>query len=159
MSTFELIAERLGYSDRSGAWRAWHTAMERRESTAVAALREQETERLNDLWRVMWPQAEEGDASSARVCVSVVAQMTRLHGLYAPQAVIAYHHQAETAQREQQEEREETLAERLESDPELIPLAIHAMEMMQETAIRKVGCQSLLSRTEARQRPASNAPL
>ena len=60
--TFEKIAEALGYSDPSGAWRAATRALNRIPVSAAEELRRIDTLRIEEMYRALLPAIERGDA-------------------------------------------------------------------------------------------------
>ena len=64
--SFTAIAETLGYTDPSGASKAYHRALRRRPDQSVDEIRAQESERLEYLWRATARQIEDpGPRTSA----------------------------------------------------------------------------------------------
>ena len=79
--TFVEIAEIVGYSSRSGAWRAVRRSLQRRTDKAVDAYR---TKALIDLELVQeraWPAAMSGDIKASEVVVRVIEERCRLLGV------------------------------------------------------------------------------
>ncbi|WP_051165464.1 hypothetical protein [Nocardia testacea] len=84
---YDQIAERLGYSDRSGAFRAVQAVLDRQESHAAEELRKIEDARLDLLWLKAFPGVMAGDVKSIEVAARLHDRRARLHGLSAPQRV------------------------------------------------------------------------
>lgn len=85
---FDTIAERLGYSSRNHATKDLTRTLEANvaaERTAVEALREVETRRLDRLQAAAWSAAIQGDLRAIETVLKVVAQRCKLLGLDAPQ--------------------------------------------------------------------------
>lgn len=74
------IAERLGYADKSGAWRAWRAVLDRREAAGAAELRELHGSRYERLLQAIWGAALEGDVAAVREARKLIDSMARLYG-------------------------------------------------------------------------------
>jgi hypothetical protein len=61
---FDTIAQMAGYSNRSGAWKAWQRAIARVPMASAELERRQESLRLDSLLAVYWPKAIGGDGWS-----------------------------------------------------------------------------------------------
>jgi translation initiation factor 2 alpha subunit (eIF-2alpha) len=89
-ASYELIAQTVGYANRSGAKKAVDAALERhkaeREELADEA-RLLVLERYDALWRGLFVKAAKGDAAAARSCVRILEAVTKLQGLDAPTKV------------------------------------------------------------------------
>lgn len=83
--TFDQIAQRLGYSDRSGAAKAVRRAMQATIQEPTDELRRIEVERLDALQRALWPAAESGKWLATDRVLTIMDRRARLLGLDAPQ--------------------------------------------------------------------------
>ncbi|CCF61166.1 hypothetical protein [Nocardia cyriacigeorgica] len=81
------IAEQLGYSDKSGAFRAVQAVLDRQESHAADELRKLEDARLDLLWLKAFPGVMAGDLKAIEVAAKLHDRRVKLHGLAAPQRV------------------------------------------------------------------------
>lgn len=81
------IADRLGYSDESGARKAVSRLLDRTEAEGVGELRRLESERLDAIMSAHWPAAIGGDVDASRIVLGVVDRRAKLLGLNAPAAV------------------------------------------------------------------------
>jgi hypothetical protein len=82
--TFEQIANKLGYSDRSGAAKAVRRALTDTIQEPADELRRLECERLDTLLRALWPAAISGKWLAIDRCLSIMDRRARLLGLDAP---------------------------------------------------------------------------
>ena len=92
--TFDEIAQRVGYSDRSSAKNAYEAALRRYGREAVDDLRELEGIRLEDLWRRLMARLGSGEeftvnelAQLLSAGVRVSQRRSNLYGLDAPRQV------------------------------------------------------------------------
>lgn len=92
--TFDEIAQRVGYSDRSSAKNAYEAALRRYGREAVDDLRELEGIRLEDLWRRLMARLGSGEeftvnelAQLLGAGVRVSQRRSNLYGLDAPRQV------------------------------------------------------------------------
>jgi predicted N-acetyltransferase YhbS len=90
-ATYKQIAAELGYSSEAGPRNAIDRMLTRRESANVAALREVEGDRLDQLMRAHWDAAVSGDVDATKVVLSVIDRRMKLFGLAAPVAVDVSH--------------------------------------------------------------------
>lgn len=79
--TYEQIADALGYANRGTVYRMVGRALEAQTVEAVDALRALEVERLDALQVAIWEKAMDGDVSSAREAIRIIAARCRLLGL------------------------------------------------------------------------------
>lgn len=88
--TFEAIAERVGYRDRSGARKAYERALERAvPDDGVREARKLELSRLDAITQVLWPKVLNGDVAAIDRYAKISEMRRRLGGLdleYAPAA-------------------------------------------------------------------------
>jgi uncharacterized membrane protein YccC len=82
--TFDQIAERLGYADRSGAHRAVTHALQRALREPADELRELENRRLDELLQTLWLKAMAGDLKAIDRVQRIIETRMRLNGLQAP---------------------------------------------------------------------------
>jgi hypothetical protein len=82
--TFDHIAEQTGYSDRSGAKRAYDCALERWAVETVEQQRIVQTERLDDLWRRVFREIARGDLDQVDRALRIEKRRAELWGLDAP---------------------------------------------------------------------------
>jgi hypothetical protein len=84
--TFERIAQRLGYANKSGAWKAYDRALTATLQEPADELRALERERLDALFGSMYEIAvTKGSARHAEVALKAMEQRARLLGLNAPE--------------------------------------------------------------------------
>lgn len=81
--TYELIGELLGMT-ASGAWKLCYRALSRAPAMNVDYHRTVESDRLQRLWRSLYPSARDGDVKAAAVCVKISESLRRLNGWDAP---------------------------------------------------------------------------
>lgn len=85
--TFEFIASRTGYSDKSGAYQAFKRAMHNTLVEPAAELRLIEVMRLDDLLRVWWPKAMNGSSVALDSVLKIMVRRSKLLGLDAAEMV------------------------------------------------------------------------
>jgi hypothetical protein len=85
--TFENIAEALGYSDASGAWRAVARALARIPVPAAEQLRQIDNRRVEEMLLALRPGIEKGEARSIEVALKALVHLARLNGYLAPRKV------------------------------------------------------------------------
>lgn len=76
---FEAIADRLGYSDPSSAWKAVQRALVQTQRPATDELRELLTRRYEALLVAVWPKARAGDLDAVNTARRLLDSLTRLH--------------------------------------------------------------------------------
>ncbi|WP_280508828.1 hypothetical protein [Nocardia cyriacigeorgica] len=86
-ASYEVIADRLGYADKSGPFRAVQAVLNRQESHAAEELRAIEDARLDALLLAHWSAALRGDVKAAEFVGKLHDRRVKLHGLAAPQRV------------------------------------------------------------------------
>lgn len=79
--SLDQIAEQLEYADKSGAWRAINSTLNRQEAAAVKDMRILENARLDRLQTVLWPLALEGDLKAVDRLLRLFERRARLNGL------------------------------------------------------------------------------
>ncbi|MGW1839677.1 hypothetical protein [Streptomyces sp. NPDC002067] len=87
--SFDEIADRLGYYDRSGVKRAWDRVMARELADQVqdrAAAAQEELARTDWIISSMAPRVEGGDSRAAQVALNAIERRCKLLGLDAAQS-------------------------------------------------------------------------
>jgi hypothetical protein len=79
--TFETIAAKCGFKDRSGAYKTVKNALQHYNDEPVAQLRALEAARLDQLLTVFVPKMLKGDIGSAHVVLKTIETRARLYGL------------------------------------------------------------------------------
>lgn len=84
--TFERIAERLGYAQKSGAWKAYDRALTATLQEPADELRHLERERIDALFNAMYEVAvTKGSARHAEIALKAMERRAKLMGLDAPE--------------------------------------------------------------------------
>lgn len=84
-ATFDQIAQKLGYSNESGARAAFKRAMERMRDDAInSEMRELHKQRLEVALQAIWPQVIQGDFEAIKVMLKILERDAKLHGIDAP---------------------------------------------------------------------------
>src|SRR5215210_7601782 len=83
-ASYVQIAQTLGYSNASGAWKACQKAIAATIHEGVADLRQLEGARLDQLQSVLWPRCLRGDLWAIDRVLSIMRVRARLFGLDAP---------------------------------------------------------------------------
>lgn len=78
--TFDVIAERIGYVDRSGAYYAYKRALERTMPLSPPEARDLELDRLERLHAAVWPKALRGDLDAVDRVLRITAARMALTG-------------------------------------------------------------------------------
>lgn len=81
------IAERLGYADASGAYRAVKTALKKTLQEPADEVRRIELERLDRMLLGLWPKATKGDTWAVDRVLRIMERRAGLLGLDAPKRV------------------------------------------------------------------------
>ncbi len=118
-ATYDEIARRLGYSNRSAARRLVVRALDRTVSEPANELRTLECARLDALLQALWPKAMEGNPRSVEVALQVMERRARLLGLDAPPRRVVEVLTADVVERAIQELEREIIALGGEVPPEL----------------------------------------
>lgn len=95
--TFDVIADRLGFHDRGGAYKAYRRALARTLQEPADELRQTELDRLDRLHAAYWPQAMRGDVRAGQMILRIAERRARLLGLDAPEQVNVHRTSAEDA--------------------------------------------------------------
>jgi hypothetical protein len=82
--TFDQIAERLGYKTKAGAFEAVNVALNGIPEADAKLYKRVNLERLNRLLVAFWSIAISGDHKAAAMCLSIMVEMSKLAGAYAP---------------------------------------------------------------------------
>ena len=80
-ANFDEAARGAGYSNRSGAWKAYWRAIGDREVEAVDTHRQLELARLDALQRVLWERVELCDIKAIETVLKIIDRRIRLLGL------------------------------------------------------------------------------
>ena len=83
--SYEMIAQQLGYSNRTSAHRAVSKLLDATEKEVVNDLREMELRRLDDLFRSMYPTALKGNFQAVDRCLKIMERRSKITGLDAPE--------------------------------------------------------------------------
>jgi len=78
---YDEIAQELGFTNRSGAWKAVQRALESRTVKAVDRYRMVRFAELEQGHRITWPAAQLGDLSAVDRCLRMAEERTKLLGL------------------------------------------------------------------------------
>ena len=88
--TFDKIATQMGLpGGRGQAYRIFSRAMQRTNREAPRELRQLEDQRLDALWRIMWPKAQTGSCRSVDRCLAIMDRRAKLLGLNLPVTLVA----------------------------------------------------------------------
>ena len=82
--TFDLIAERLGYANASGAQKAYERACSRIVHDDVVAIRKAEMDRLDIAQAAIWNEVLQGTISAVVALMKIMERRARLLGLDMP---------------------------------------------------------------------------
>lgn len=83
--SYEMIAQRLGYANRTSAYRAVSTVLDNSEKEASSDLREMELRRLDDLFLSIYKKARDGDYAAIDRCLKIMERRAKIAGLDAPE--------------------------------------------------------------------------
>jgi hypothetical protein len=83
-ATYDVIAQRLGYANRGGAYKAVMQALQAITAEPAKELLQLELERLDALLLGQWQKAIHGNARAGEVALKVMERRARLLGLDAP---------------------------------------------------------------------------
>jgi hypothetical protein len=87
--TWDLIAQRVGYSDPSGAQKAYEAANKRIIAEDIAEIRNLETERLDLAQSAIWGKVLQGDNPSIANLLRIMERRAKLLGLDQPTRIQA----------------------------------------------------------------------
>lgn len=83
-ASFDAIATRLEYADRSGAYRSVMAALKRTQQEPTDELRRLNTERLNRMLLAIWSDVQKGNFGAIDRAVRILESEAKLLGLDAP---------------------------------------------------------------------------
>ncbi len=83
-TSFDVIASELGYSSRSGAYKAVMSAIEKMLREPAEEVRTLELERLDELLAGLWMKAVKGDAAALDRVLRIMERRSKYLGLDAP---------------------------------------------------------------------------
>jgi hypothetical protein len=86
-SSYDQIAEALGYANRGGAHKAVDSALRRAAKGPAELVRELEAQRLDSLQMHWWVKAISGDVLAFRAILRLMDRRAKLLGLDAPQKI------------------------------------------------------------------------
>jgi hypothetical protein len=86
-ATYDQIATQLGYSDKSGAYRAVQNALSEITAEPAKAVLRLELERLDAMLLALWPKARKGDGAAIDRVLRIQERRTRYLGLDSPQRI------------------------------------------------------------------------
>lgn len=81
-SSYQAIADELGYANRGTVYRIVQSALHDREAESIDELRQLEMDRLDALQAAVWPQACAGNLAAVGLVLKVVDRRARILGLY-----------------------------------------------------------------------------
>lgn len=81
---FDEIARRCGYTNASGAWKAWKRVLSRLPVTETNRLREESNQRLNVALAAVWKKVQQGDLGTIDRLVAIEERRAKLMGLDMP---------------------------------------------------------------------------
>lgn len=87
--TFEDISKRLGYSTRSGSYRAVMRRLQGMDKPAIEELRELEVHRLDAMLNAIWPDIQQGDQGAINTGLRISERRSKMLGLDAPHRIEA----------------------------------------------------------------------
>lgn len=79
--TYDAIAERLGFANKGGAYKAVKRALQRTLQEPADELRALEVDRLDRLQAAIWPKAMRGDTAAVDRVLRIAERRARLLGL------------------------------------------------------------------------------
>lgn len=85
-ASYEIIAQRLGYANRSNAYRAVKHLLDRQESELVTEYRQLNLQRLERALHSRWERAITGDDRAVQLVLRIIIEENRLLGIRAPRA-------------------------------------------------------------------------
>jgi hypothetical protein len=83
--SYDVIAQRLNYSNRTAAYRAVSRLLESTEKEAADDLREVELRRLDDLFLSIYQQARNGNLGAVDRCLRIMERRAKIAGIDAPE--------------------------------------------------------------------------
>src|SRR3954453_6371409 len=82
-SSYQAIADELGYANRGTVYRLVKNALEDRQVETIDELRQLEVDRLDALQVAMWDDAMNGDVRAVTAVVRIMHLRAKILGLYA----------------------------------------------------------------------------
>ena len=82
--TYELIAQRLGYSSRQAAHRDVQAAIEQAVELPTREMLNEELNRLDKMLQGLWADARKGDPNKVQAVLRIMESRAKYLGLYAP---------------------------------------------------------------------------
>jgi len=83
--SYEMIAQRLNYSNRTAAYRAVSRLLDSTEKEAVQDLREMELRRLDDLFMSIYTDARKGNLGAVDRCLRIMERRAKIAGIDSPE--------------------------------------------------------------------------
>lgn len=109
---FQVIADKLGYKDHSGAYRAVKAALKKTLQEPADEVRRLELERIDAMLLGVWPRAKSGDDKAIESVLRLMKRRAALLGLDAPvKRDITLHSYTEAAAQRYGLDPQEVLAE------------------------------------------------
>ena len=90
-ASYQQIADQLGYSDPSGAYRAVSRGLNSLVKEPAEELRTVQYERLNHMLIALWPRVQQGELSAMDRALGIMDRMSRLFGIEAPSLNLHQH--------------------------------------------------------------------
>lgn len=87
--TYEMIADRLGYSSRQAAHRDIQAAIEQAVELPTREMLNDELNRLDKMLSGLWADARKGDPNKVTAVLKIMDTRARYLGLYAPERLQA----------------------------------------------------------------------
>jgi transposase-like protein len=81
-SSYQAIADQLGYANRGTVYRLSKNAVENRQAETIDELRQLEVERLDALQVAIWDDATNGDVRAVAAVVRIMHLRAKILGLY-----------------------------------------------------------------------------
>jgi hypothetical protein len=135
--TYDVIARRLGYANRSGAWHAVRAGLTATLQEPADELRQLELERLDRMHEALWSKAVTGHLRSVDRVLAISKRRAALLGLDAPREIDC--HPEVTAR-----ERAERMAARY--GVEVAAVLAEAESIVRQITRRSDGCHAPTSR-------------
>lgn len=82
---YNVIADKLGYKSKGTAWAAVNRALKQTRQEPADEVRKLEVERLDALYKAMYPQALKGNQGAVDRCLRIAERRAKLLGLDAPE--------------------------------------------------------------------------
>jgi len=89
--SYDIIAERLGYASRSGAYKAVMTALRETLKEPAEELRRLQLDRLDALLASIWNEARDGEKVAVSCVLKIMERMDKLRGLESPDKIEIRH--------------------------------------------------------------------